>query len=310
MVHGGTTFGFMAGANLGSGYEPIISAYDYDAAIDEAGRPTEKFRAIQAAIRKRLPAGSPEFPPLPAALPTIAIPRFELKQSAALTARLPKPVAAVHPIPMEAAGESYGLILYRKSVERAAKGTLEIGGMHDYAVVWQGERRLGTLDRRKKQERLEVELTAGEPLNILVENMGRSNFGPLLVTERKGITGKVTFNGEEWTGWEVYPLPMTDVAQWPFAPAEAKAPALFRGTFRLDATGDTFLDTRGWGQGFVWINGHNLGRYWKIGPQQTLFVPAPWLRAGENEAIVLDLEDGGSRSLEGLTDAVYQTPRA
>jgi beta-galactosidase len=309
MVHGGTNFGFMAGANLGEKYEPTISSYDYDAAIDEAGRPTEKFRAIQAAIRKRLPQGSPEFPALPAPLPMIAIPRFELKQVAALTARLPKPIASERPVSMEAAGQSYGFILYRKRAERSAKGTLEIGGMHDYAVVWQGARTLGTLDRRKKEDRLEVEVKAGEPVEILVENMGRSNFGPLLVTERKGITGRVTLNGEEWTGWEIYPLPMTDAGAWPFASRPASAPALYRGTFRLAAPGDSFLDMRGWGHGMVWINGHCLGRYWKIGPQQTLFVPAPWLRAGENEAIVLDLESGGTRSLEGLTDPVYATAR-
>jgi beta-galactosidase len=310
MVHGGTNFGFMAGANLGRDYEPTISAYDYDAPIDEAGRPTEKFRTIQAAIRKRLPAAAAEFPPLPAPLPLIAIPRFELKQSAALTSRLPKPIDAERPMSMEAAGQSYGFILYRKQVKQPVKGTIEIGGMHDYAVVSQGKRHLGTLDRRKKQERLEVELSAGEPLDLLVENMGRSNFGPLLVTERKGITGRVTVNGTEWTGWEVYPLPMTDAARWPFAAKTSSGPALYRGTFTVASPGDSFLDLRGWGHGMVWVNGHCLGRYWKIGPQQTLFLPAPWLEAGENEAIVLDLEDGGKRSLEGLTDPVYETPRA
>jgi beta-galactosidase len=309
MVHGGTNFGFMAGANLGRDYEPTVSSYDYDAAIDEAGRPTEKFRAIQAAIRKRLPAGA-EFPPLPDPLPMIAIPRFELKQSAALTARLPNAIAAERPMPMEMAGQSYGFILYRKRLDRAVKGTLEVGGMRDYAVVWQGARRLGTLDRRKKQERLDVDLAAGEPVDILVENMGRSNFGPLLVTERKGITGHVTLDGAEWTGWQVYPLPMSDPDAWPFAADAAKAPALWRGTFNVASPGDSFLDMRGWGHGMVWINGHCLGRYWKIGPQQTLYLPAPWLRAGENEAIVLDLEDGGAHTLEGLTDPVYQTPRA
>jgi beta-galactosidase len=123
MVHGGTTFGFMAGANLGRDYEPIISAYDYDAALDEAGRPTEKFRTIQAAIRKRLPAGSPAFPPLPAPLPMIAIPRFDLKQSAALTARLPQAIAAERPFPMELAGQAYGFILYRRRPSQATKGS-------------------------------------------------------------------------------------------------------------------------------------------------------------------------------------------
>jgi len=176
--------------------------------------------------------------------------------------------------------------------------------------VWQGGRRLGVLDRRLKQEKLQVELSATEPVEILVENMGRSNFGPQLVSERKGITGRVTFDGKEWKWWDIYPLPMTDPARWPFAAKPAGAPALHRGTFRLEATGDTFLDMRGWGHGMVWINGKCLGRFWKIGPQQTLFVPGPWLRRGENEAIVLDLEDGGKRTVEGLTDPVYETPRA
>jgi len=314
MVHGGTNFGFMAGANLARDYQPTVTSYDYDAALDEAGRPTLKFRAIQAAIRKRSPVGTPELPPLPDPLPVIAIPRFELKEAAALTARLPQAIAAEKPLSMEAAGQSYGFILYRKRLERAAKGPLQIGGMHDYAVVWQGARRLGTLDRRLKQEQLDVELSAAEPVDILVENMGRCNFGPLLATDRKGITGRVTLGGEEWTGWEIYPLPLTDAGQWPFAPPPRPeglaAPVLFRGTFRLAATGDTFLDMRGWGKGVAWINGRCLGRYWKIGPQQTLFLPAPWLRAGENEAIVLDLEEGGTHTLEGLTDPVYQTPRA
>lgn len=309
MVHGGTNFGFMAGANLDREYQPTVTSYDYDAALDEAGRPTEKFRTIQSVVRRRLPAGSPELPALPAPLPLIAIPRFELKQSAALSARLPKPIASEKPLCMEAAGQSYGFMLYRKRVERAAAGTLEIGGMHDYAVVRQGNRKLGTLDRRLKQERLQVELGAGEPVEILVENLGRSNFGPQLVTERKGITGRVSFNGEEWNGWEIYPLPMTEPGGWPFAAKAAGAPALHRGVFHLDATGDTFLDMRGWGHGVAWINGRCLGRFWRIGPQQTLFVPAPWLRRGENEAIVLDLEDGGTRSLEGLQDPVYETPR-
>ena len=151
---------------------------------------------------------------------------------------------------------------------------------------------------------------AGEPLDILVENMGRTNFGPLLVSDRKGIAGKVTLGGEELTGWEIYPLPLDDPGRWPFSAKSARGPALFRGTFHLDRPADTFLDLRGWGKGAAWVNGHNLGRYWKIGPQQTLFVPAPWLKAGSNEAIVLDLEEGSGRSLAGLTDPVYDTPHS
>jgi len=233
----------------------------------------------------------------------ISVPRFELRESAPLFDRLGKPLQSDQALTMEAAGQAYGFILYRKRLGRAAKGTLEIAGLHDYGLVYQGARRLGTLDRRLHESKLESDLNAEEPLDILVENMGRVNFGPQLVNDRKGITGKVMLDSAELTGWEVFPLPLTDPQKWPFT----SQPALYRGTFPLSATGDTFLDMRGWGKGIVWVNGHHLGRYWRIGPQQSLFVPAPWLKLGANEVIVLDLEDGGRRSLEGLPEAVYQT---
>ncbi len=306
MAHGGTTFGYMSGANWGRAYQPDTSAYDYDAPIDEAGRPTAKFHAIHDVISKHLPAGE-KLPELPAALPMISIPRFALAESAPLTARLPKPIASQKPLTMEAIGQDYGFILYRHKPARAARGTLEITEARDYAVISQGEKRLGVLGRRQRQTRLDVDLDAGQPLDILVENMGRINFGPQLVSDRKGITERVTLNGEELTAWEIYPLPIADPARWPFSARPAAAPALHRGAFRLTAAGDTFLDMRGWGKGIVWINGHNLGRYWRIGPQQSLFVPAPWLKSGANEIIVLDLEES-ARSIQSATDPVYETP--
>jgi len=307
MAHGGTTFGFMSGANWSRAYQPDTSAYDYDAPLDEAGRPTAKFHAIRDVTMKHLGAGE-TLPELPAPLPMIAIPRFELTESAPLAARLPKAISSQKPLTMEAVGQDYGFILYRHRPARALKGTLEVTEARDYAVISQGEKRLGVLDRRQRQSKLEVELTAGEPLDILVENMGRINFGPQLVADRKGITEKVTLNGDELTPWEIYPLPIPDPARWPFSTKPAAAPALHRGTFRLTAIGDTFLDMRGWGKGIVWINGHNLGRYWRIGPQQSLFVPAPWLNPGANQIIVLDLEEHGPRSIQSATDPVYETP--
>jgi len=308
MAHGGSTFGYMSGANWGRVYQPDTSAYDYDAPIDEAGRPTEKFQAIRDVISKQFPGE--KLPDVPAALPMITIPPFELTESAPIAARLPKAVSSEKPLTMEAIGQDYGFILYRHKPAQAAKGTLEITEARDYAVVSQAGKPLGVLDRRKRQTKLEVELAAGAPLDILVENMGRINFGPQLVSDRKGITETVTLNGEELRGWEIYPLPMTEVALWPFARRAVSGPALHRGTFGLTATGDTFLDMRGWGKGIVWINGHNLGRYWKVGPQQSLFVPAPWLRVGANEVIVLDLEDAAKRTVQSATNPVYETPSA
>jgi beta-galactosidase len=253
-------------------------------------------------LRKHLVPGE-QLPELPPALPMIAIPRFELSESAPLLARLPKASHIGPPQSMEQLGQDYGFVLYRHHPARAAKGTLEIGEVRDFAVV-----RGVTLDRRLRQNKLEVELAPGQPLDILVEAMGRVNFGPQLVNDRKGIVGKVTLNGEELKDWEHYSLPLADPARWPFTRKSAAGPSLYRGTFRLESPGDTFLDMRGWGKGLVWINGHNLGRYWRVGPQQTLFVPAPWLKAGANEAIVLDLLEGKARALESRTDPIYDTP--
>ena len=308
MVHGGTSWGYMSGANGGRVYEPDTSAYDYDAPLDEAGRPTAKFHAMRDVIGKYLPAGE-TLPELPAGSPeTVAIPRFALEEAAGITARLPQPRKSEQPLAMEFVGQSYGFILYRTRLARAAKGTLEIAEARDFAVVSCNGKTLGTLDRRLKQSKVEIDLPAGATLDILVENLGRINFGPQLVADRKGIVGKVTLNGEELRAWEIFPLPLDDAARWPFSAKAASGPALYRGTFRMETPADTFLDLRGWGIGAVFVNGRNAGRYWKVGPQQTLFVPAGWLKRGDNEVIVVDLLEGGARSLQGLKDPVYDTP--
>ena len=108
--------------------------------------------------------------------------------------------------------------------------------------------------------------------------MGRTNFGPDMVGDRKGITERVTLAGTELAGWEIFRLPLTDLSALTFTSELKSAPAFHRGTFELETVGDTFLDMRGWGKGYVWVNGHNLGRYWRIGPQQSLFLPGAWIR--------------------------------
>jgi len=304
MFHGGTSFGPMSGANFSRAYQPDISSYDYDSPLDEAGRPTPKFFALRDVIARRLGI---EPPALPAPLPMIEIPRFELRESAPMLAHLPKPVRSAKPQTMEALGQGYGFVLYRHRQNASVKGLLEVLEARDYALVRQGARTLGVLDRRLRRRSLDVDLRAGQPLDILVENMGRINFAREMVSDRKGITEKVTLAGSELTGWDQYALPLAPPASG-YSTRPPRGPAFYRGAFTLAAIGGTFLDTRGWGKGYVWINGHNLGRYWKIGPQQTLFVPAGWLRAGRNEVVVLDLEEGGIRSLQGLANPVYETP--
>ena len=308
MFHGGSTFGFMNGANKYATYQPIISSYDYDSPVDEAGRPTEKFFALRDVIKKHLPAGT-VLPELPASLPMIEIPRFELKQSAGLFSTLGRPIGDMRPQPMETVGQNYGFILYRKKLDRPAKGALEITEARDYALVFQGDKKLGTLDRRLAQNSLSVNVGMDTPLDILVENMGRVNFGPNMVTDRKGITEKVTLGGEELTGWEIYPLPLADPSRLKFSAEPKSGPAFYRGAFKLTSIGDTYLDMRGWGKGCVWLNGHNLGRYWRIGPQQSLFVPSAWLKMGDNEIVVLDLEEGRSRYIQGIKELIFETPK-
>lgn len=306
MVHGGTSFGFMSGANFESVYQPDVSSYDYDCAIDEAGRPTAKFHALHEVIRKHLPEGT-ELPALPEPLPSIEIPTFTLGESAGLAALLHHPIHSERPKTMEEIGQSYGFILYRTQLKQPANGRLEITQARDYALVLSGSKLLGTLDRRKKQSGLTVALPAGATLDILVENMGRINFGPRMVDDRKGITQRVTLEGKELTGWEIHPLPLTNLSALNFSSEPKPAPAFRRGTFDLAKVGDTFLDMRGWGKGYVWVNGHNLGRYWHIGPQQCLFLPAPWLRTGANEVIVLDLLETKQRTLAGRAQTAWGT---
>ncbi len=115
------------------------------------------------------------------------------------------------------------------------------------------------------------------------------------------VYGRVTVAGRELTGWQVFPLPMENFSRLQFSkidkikineikmPSAETAPVYYRGHFDLRTTGDTFLDLRGWGKGAVWVNGHALGRFWNIGPQQTLYVPGPWLKKGSNEVIVFTL---------------------
>ena len=128
-----------------------------------------------------------------------------------------------------------------------------------------------------------------------------------MVNDRKGITQSVTLNRKELRDWQIFPLPLDDLGNLQFSSKPKRGPRFYRGSFQLSAVGDTFLDMRGWGKGHVWVNGHHLGRFWKIGPQQTLFCPAPWLKAGANEIIALELETTGKTSVQGLKDPVYET---
>ena len=132
--------------------------------------------------------------------------------------------------------------------------------------------------------------------------MGRINFGPYLLKNKKGITKNVTLNQQEINGWEMYQFPFDNIKKLQLRKPtiEKNNPVIRKGVFNLQKTGDTYLDMRQWGKGCVWINGHNLGKYWKIGPQQTIFVPAEWLKKGQNEIIIFELLKSEQSTLQGL----------
>jgi beta-galactosidase len=314
MVDGGTNFGWMNGANNDDAhYLPVTTSYDYDSPIDEAGRLTPKYDALRKVIAAHLPKGE-RLPKPPASSPTTATARVELRESVGLLDALPslsRPQTSVTPHGMETFGQNYGLILYRKTLDADAKGQLDVNDVRDYATVLADGRSLGTLDRRKNEHALPVDLKKGDTLDLIVENMGRINIGPGMEDDYKGITFSVTAAGDDLTRWTVYPLPLDDLSRLAFKPgATPKGPAFWHGSLDVPKVAGTFLDMRGWHKGNVWINGHHLGRFWEVGPQQSLYVPAAWLHKGANDVVVLEMQDGGAHSLAGMADPVFATRAA
>lgn len=307
MFHGGWSFGYMAGANYSrnSPYEPDISDYDYDSPLDAAGRPTPKYYAIRDVIQKYLP--NEKLPNVVENTRFIEIPSFELKETASIfdAVKLTKSVSSENPLPMESLSQNHGFILYRKKLDSDINGKLEFKEQRDYSHIFVNQKFVGKLDRRLKEQSLQINAKKGDLLEILVENMGRINFGKDFIYDRKGITEKVSFNGQDLKNWEIFSLPFDDLSKLKLSSKSADNSVFFRGSFNLNEVGDTFLDMRSWGKGHVWVNGHHLGRYWQIGPQQSLYVPAGWLKKGKNSIIVLDLENKGNHSIKSGKEILY-----
>ena len=299
MFHGGTSFGWMNGANSdGKGsYEPDVTSYDYDAPLDESGRPTAKYFAFRNVIEK---ATGVTPPPVPEVAPTISVPAVKLTEAASLWKNLPKPIHSEQVLSMEDVDQAYGYILYRTKLKDAASGDLVLDQLHDYAQIYVDGKLEGTLDRRLKQDRMTIDAKENARLDILVENTGRVNFGHALPGERAGITKQVTLAGKALTGWDIYPLPMTAVDSMKYSTKPCEGACFYRGSFNLAATGDTFLDTSEFTKGELWLNGGALGRIWNIGPQKALYAPGPFLVKGRNEIVVFDLQGKMGGSVQGL----------
>ncbi|MEI3799297.1 MULTISPECIES: glycoside hydrolase family 35 protein [unclassified Chitinophaga] len=302
MFHGGTTRGYMNGANYNdkSPYEPQISSYDYDAPLDEAGNATPKFMKFREVIARHLPAGV-TLPEVPAKKPVITTPLITFERSTAVFNKLPAAIKSVDPLTFEDLNQAYGFVLYRTTIPGGHSGLLKIKDLRDYGLVFVNGKRVAILDRRLAQDSVEVTLPAGTvTLDILVENLGRINFGPYLLKNKKGIAGQVLFNGQAIHQWQQFKLPFDVQPAVKPAATGTDAPVLKEGSFTLSTTGDTYLDMTQWGKGAVWINGHHLGRYWQVGPQQTLYVPAEWLKKGSNKITVLELIKPAANTLQGI----------
>lgn len=307
MVHGGTTFGHWGGANNPS-YSAMCSSYDYDAPISEPGWTTDKYFQLRDLLKNYLPAGE-QLPEIPEAFPVIEIPEVEFTQVAPLFSNLPEAKESMDIQPMEAFDQGWGTILYRTTLQEPVENgtTMKITEVHDWAQVFADGKLLARLDRRRGEFALQLPvLKKGTRIDILVEAMGRVNFDES-IHDRKGITEKVELvrgkQSAELKNWTVYSFPVdySFVQDKRYKNGTAQTmPAYYRTTFRLDKVGDTFLDMSTWGKGMVWVNGLAIGRFWEIGPQQTLFMPGCWLKEGENEIIVLDLKGPEKASIRGL----------
>ena len=305
MTHGGTSFGHWAGANS-PGFAPDVTSYDYDAPIDEQGQATPKFLELRTMMQKYSDAKLPAVPKAP--MPTISIPKFKLERMMTLNGHLTATRHSRDVLTMEDMDTGWGMIEYTTLLpEVPVKSVLTLNDCHDFAQVFINGQLIGRIDRVRNEKSIVLPPTKqGDHLSILVEAMGRINFGRA-IKDFKGITSDVVLQAElgghevSWNlkGWDIrtmnddYEDIQRSISQ---GHEDLMRPetilsdgGYFRGYFNINKVGDTFLNFETWGKGQVWVNGHAMGRIWSIGPQQTLYIPGCWLKKGRNEVLVLDI---------------------
>ncbi len=293
MFHGGTNFGFMNGANAQTAaeYAPTITSYDYDSPLSEAGDITPKYLAFRDIIAKY--ESDVKEMPLPVNSRKKSYGQVAYTGKAALFDNLDA-IATRHECAdtpsMETLGQAYGYILYRRQLKsREKQFDLVVQEPRDRAQILVDGREVATFYRTDTEHKVQLS-TPGESvrLDILVENMGRHNYGPIMEDNRKGISCGVKVNYQYQYGWEVFTLPMDNLDRLAFKPIDTRTgPAFFRAEFTTDDPCDTFIKIAG-NKGVCWVNGFNVGRYWSAGPQRTLYVPAPLLIKGQNTIIVFE----------------------
>ena len=288
MFIGGTNFGFTSGANHYERFCPDVTSYDYDAMLTECGDITPKYMAVREVIKKHI---GEELPEIPANREKKAYGRIKLTESEGFFSALPKLATPVHsdvPRCMEKYGNGYGFIAYRTVLNRDYEDvSLSFERIGDRAQIYIND---SLVDILYINDRLETRISAkaGDVLTVLCENMGRTNFGPKMMY-KKGIAGRCLIDKRIHFNWDVYTLPMNNLDKLSFDnKAFNEKSAFYRGYFNIENPKDTFLKLDSFTKGFVVINGFNIGRYWEIGPQQTLYVPACLLKEGKNEIVVFE----------------------
>ena len=311
MTHGGTSFGHWAGANS-PGFAPDVTSYDYDAPINEYGGTTDKYFQLRKMMQKYSKTKLPAIPKMPA--PFIQIPAFELTEHVDLLMGVDSVVMDSPLRTMEELDQGWGSIVYVTSLpEISTPSVLTLNEGHDFAQVFIDNQYVGKIDRVRNENSLQLPaVKKGQELKIVIEAMGRINFGRA-IKDYKGITNSVTistdvegheliWNLKRWTILTIpddYATALKALKTFP-SPLTSKA-GYYRGYFNLQKVGDTFLNLEQFGKGQVYVNGHAIGRFWSIGPQQTLYVPGCWLKKGKNEVIVLDVVGPKQPTIMGQT---------
>ncbi len=298
MFIGGTNFGFLNGSNYYDKLTPDVTSYDYDALLTEDGQITPKYEAFKEVISRYVQI--PEVK-LSTEIKRKAYGTLKTERSTGLFSNLEnlaKPVENLVPQSMEKLGQGYGYILYESDMAHTADmHAIRLTDANDRANIFVDEKPVATLyDRELLEEHVfEEAVPAGEKLSILVENMGRVNYGCMMEKQRKGIDGNVAVNRHHLYYWKQYCLPMGDLSGIDFSrPLAEGTPGFYEFSFEAKEIGDTFLDFEGWGKGCVLVNGINIGRFWEIGPQKRLYIPGPVLKEGKNTILIFETEGKAS----------------
>lgn len=297
MTHGGTSFGHWAGANS-PGFQPDVTSYDYDAPINEYGHATPKYHELRNMMQKYSDKKLPSVPK-PIA-PIITVPEFKLTEFAPLANGADKTVNSKDTKTFEDLDMGWGTVVYTVELPETKAGGTLVADVHDFAQYFINGEYVGKTDRVKNERAITIPATKkGDKLQIVVEGMGRINFGRA-IKDFKGIVGdmkltadvdghEVTWNLKNWSMTTIPDDYQTAVKAFEKNTDKKGTRGYYRGYFNLKKVGDTFLNFETWGKGQVYVNGHSMGRIWYIGPQQTLYIPGCWLKKGKNEIIVLDV---------------------